>query len=226
MPVSDEIIRLVLADDDSIMREGVRAILSEAADIQIVGEAQNGSTAQQLAVQLRPRILLLDWQMPGLCPPEVVRCVRMHCPATVILVLTGYDRDAYLAEMIDVGAAGFLIKNETMASRLIGAIHRAARGKILFDAEQLGRARRWRETIGAKWGRLTDRERAVLTLIVRGQTDKEIGKALNIKSKTVGNHISNILDKLEVTSRTEAAIWVMKEGFHQTEIVGPRDKSS
>ena len=126
MNASEEIIRLVLADDDSLMREGIRAILSEASDIQIVGEAHDGFKAQQLTAQLRPRILLLDWQMPGPRPPEVVRFVRMHCPATSVLVLTGYDRDAYLAEMIDAGAAGFLIKNEAIASRLIEAIRRAA----------------------------------------------------------------------------------------------------
>lgn len=213
MNASEEIIRLVLADDDSIMREGIRAILREASDIQIVGEAQDGLKAQQLAAQLRPRILLLDWQMPGPPPAEVVCFVRAHCPETITLVLTGHDRDAYLAEMIDAGAAGFLIKNETIALRLIEAIRRAARGTILFDAEQSERAQRWRETVDAKWRSLTDRERQVLMLIVRGKTDREIADDLSIKLKTVNNHISNILDKLAVVSRTEAAVWVMKEGF-------------
>jgi len=96
---------------------------------------------------------------------------------------------------------------------LINAIRRAVRGVILFDAEQLERARCWRETIGAKWHRLTDREHQILTLIVQGKTDREIASELNLKLKTVNNHVSKILDKLEVASRTEAAVWVVKEGL-------------
>jgi len=213
MSSTEEIIRLVLADDHPTTRAGIRSLLSEAPDIQIVGEAQDGLEAQQLTSQFRPHILLLDLQMPGLRPAEVERWVRTHCPETITLVLTAHDRNAYLVDMIDAGVVGFLNKNEATASQLINAIRRAVRGVILFDAEQLERARCWRETIGAKWHRLTDREHQILTLIVQGKTDREIASELNLKLKTVNNHVSKILDKLEVASRTEAAVWVVKEGL-------------
>ncbi len=212
MGTHKQTIHVVLADDHPVTRAGIRAMLREAPDIEIVGEAQDGVEAQQLTAQMRPHILLLDLQMPGPRSAEVERWVRANCPETITLVLTAHDRDAYLSDMIDAGTAGYLLKGIS-APRLIEAIRRAVQGEVLLDAEQLERAQRWRETIGAKWRSLTDRERQVLMLIVRGKTDREIADDLNIKLKTVNNHISNILDKLEVASRTEAAVWVMKEGL-------------
>ena len=209
----EEMIRLVLADDDSLIREGIRAVLGEAPDVQIVGEAQDGRQTQQLTVQLCPGVLLLDWQMPGPRPPEVVRFVRTHCPGTRVLVMSGYDRDAYLAEMIDAGAAGYLIKPGMIPSRLSEAIRRAPRGEGLFDGQQLVRARRWQVEVAERWNSLTKRERQVLTLMATGKADREIAADLHISVKTAGNHISRILSKLDVPSRTAAALWVVKEGF-------------
>jgi len=209
----EKMIRVVLADDHVVTREGIRKMLAAATDLQIVGEAQDGVEAMQLAAQLQPDILLLDLQMPGPRPAEVERWVRANCPHTETLVLTAHDRRSYLAEMIDAGAVGYLHKSTTSAERLIAAIRSAAKGVILFEAEQMEQAQCWRETVGAKWNRLTEREREIMTLIVQGKKDKEIAKQLNIKLKTVGNHISSILEKLEMTSRTEAAVWVVKEGF-------------
>jgi two-component system NarL family response regulator len=209
----ERVIRVVLADDHAVTREGIRKMLDRAADLQIVGEAQDGMEAMQLAAQLQPDILLLDLQMPGPRPAEVERWVRANCPHTETLVLTAHDRRSYLAEMIDAGAVGYLHKSTTSAERLIDAIRCAARGAILFDAEQVEQARCWRETVEAKWKRLTEREREILALIVHGKTDKEIAAQLSIKLKTVGNHVSSILEKLEMTSRTEAAVWAVKEGF-------------
>ena len=208
-----KMIRVVLADDHAVTREGIRKMLAAAADLQVVGEAQDGLEAMQLAAQLQPDILLLDLQMPGPRPAEVERWVRANCPHTETLVLTAHDRRSYLAEMIDAGVVGYLHKSTTSAERLIEAIRRAANGAILFDAGQVEQAQRWRETVGAKWNRLTARERKILELIVQGRTDKEIAAQLGIKLKTVGNHISNILEKLEMTSRTEAAMWAVREGF-------------
>ena len=204
----EEMIRLVLADDDSLIREGIRAVLGEAPDVQIVGEAQDGRQTQQLTVQLCPRVLLLDWQMPGPRPPEVVRFVRTHCPGTKVLVMTGYDRDAYLAEMIDAGAAGYLIKPEMIPSRLIEAIRRAARGEVLFDGQQLERARRWREEAGQKLNSLSKRERQVLKLLAQGLDNKAIAETLGVTPKAAAFHVGGILGKLEVPSRQAAIVWV------------------
>jgi len=140
-------ITLVFADDHPVARAGIRAMLSEAPDIQIVGEAENGTEVQQLVSQLQPQILLLDLKMPGRPSAEVERWVRANHPETATLILTAHDRDAYLVDMIDAGASGLLSK-EASAERLVGAIRRAANGEILFDSQQFHRAQRWRKVAG------------------------------------------------------------------------------
>src|SRR5574341_1469328 len=127
-------ISLLLTDDDPIVRAGIRAVLSKATDIKIVGEARDGFEAQQLVGRLRPKILLLDLKMPGLSAAELEKWVRENYPDTITLVLTAHDRDAHLAGMMEAGAAGYMSKGES-AERLIGAIRRAAQGEI-----QIGRA--------------------------------------------------------------------------------------
>ena len=141
-------ISLLLADDDPIVRAGIRAVLTKATDIRIVGEAKNGLEAQEMVGKLRPKILLLDLKMPGLSPAELEKWVREHYPETITLVLTSHDRDAYLAGMMEAGAAGYMSKGDS-AAQLIGAIRRAAQGEILFDVEQFARARQWRARNGA-----------------------------------------------------------------------------
>lgn len=202
-------ITVILADDHPLVREGIRSTLSKAADIQIVGEAESGTQTQQLVAELRPRILLLDLKMPGPHPAEIEKWVRTNYPETVTLVLTAHDRDSYLTRMIDAGAAGLIDKGES-GDRLIGAIRRAARGEFLFDRRQLDRARHWRESAGEKWESLTNREREILRFLVKGFDNAYIGKTLMITSKTVAYHITNILVKLGVSSRQEAAAWVHK----------------
>ena len=200
-------ITLVLADDHAVARAGVRAILSLASDIQIVGEAENGDEVQELVAKSRPRILLLDLKMPGMRPAEIEKWVRTHYPETVTLVLTAHDRDSYLTKMIDAGAAGLIDKSES-GERLLGAIRRAASGEILFDREQLDRARNWRQGAGKQWESLTNREREILLLLVKGFDNAHIADVLTVTSKTVAYHVTNILEKLEVSSRQEAVAWV------------------
>lgn len=202
-------ITLVFADDHAVTRAGIRAILSQASDIQIVGEAVNGIEVQGLVEKHRPQILLLDLKMPGPPPVEIEKWVRTNCPETATLVLTAHDRDSYLTAMIDSGVVGLIDKKET-AERLIGAIRRAAKGEILFDNRQLNRARRWREIAGEKWASLTDRERQVLELLVQGLSRVETANHLEIVPKTVDYHIANILKKLDVKSNKEAICWVHK----------------
>lgn len=202
-------ITLVLADDHAVARAGVRAILSTAADIEIVGEAENGDMVQELVARLRPRILLLDLKMPGMPSAEIEKWVRTNYPETVTLVLTAHDRDSYLTRMIDAGASGLLDKSES-EERLVGAIRRAASGEILFDKGQLARARQWRESAGEKWESLTNREREILRLLVQGFDNAHIAGMLTVTSKTVAYHVTNILEKLEVSSRQEAVAWVHK----------------
>jgi DNA-binding NarL/FixJ family response regulator len=200
-------ISLLLADDDPVVRAGLRSILAKAADLKIVGEATNGLEAQQMVGKLRPRILLLDLKMPGLSPSELEKWVREHYPDTITLVLTAHDRDAYLAGMMEAGAAGYMSKGES-AKGLIGAIRRAAQGEILFDVEQFTRARHWRENVSEKWSSLTERERQVLKLIAEGMDNKAIARSLKITSKTAAFHVTHILEKLGVDSRQKALAWI------------------
>lgn len=202
-------IRVLLADDHPVARAGIRTILQEASDIEVVGEARDGTEAQQLAVELRPQVLLLDLQMPGSPSCEIEGWVRARCPETTTLVLTAHDRDSYLADMIEAGAAGFVTKEEA-PERLREAIRRAARGEILFTGEQWARARRWREEVGELWASLTEREREVLTLIAAGRSNKQIARALGICECTVETHVGNLLGKLGVASRTEAVAWAWR----------------
>ncbi len=200
-------VSLLLADDDPIVRAGIRAVLSKASNIKIIGEAKNGVEAQQMVARLRPKILLLDLKMPGLSPTELEKWVRENHPETITLVLTAHDRDAYLAGMMEAGAAGYIAKGES-AEGLIGAIRRAAEGEILFDVEQFARARRWRETVSEKWSSLTERERQVFKLMAQGLDNKAIAQSLKITPKTTAFHVTHILEKLGVDTRQKAVAWV------------------
>lgn len=203
-----ETISLLLTDDDPIIRAGIRSVLSKTKDIKVIGEAENGVEAQKMVGKLRPKILLLDLKMPGkLSAAQLENWVRENYPDTITLVLTAHDRDAYLAKMMDAGAAGYMSKGES-AERLIGAIRRAARGEVLFDVEQFIRARRWRETVGKKLSTMTERELQVLRLMAEGLDNRAIAKSLNIATKTVEFHIAHILEKLGLDSRQKAAAWV------------------
>ena len=200
-------IRVVLADDHPPTREGVRAALESAADIDVVGEAGDGVEAKKLVAALGPDILLLDLIMPGPKPADIERWVRHNHPETITLILTAHDRDALLAEMAEAGAAGFLTKEEDTPA-LVAAIRRAAQGEVLYTPEQLERVHRWREEVGQRWDCLTEREREVLRELVAGQSNSAIAETLSVAKKTVEYHVTNILRKLGVASRLEAAAWV------------------
>jgi len=203
------IITVLLADDHPSTRAGIRTILQGIHDIRVVGEADNGNDVKRLVGKLCPKILLLDLVMPGPSPAELERWVRTTCPETITLVLTAHDRDAYLANMMDAGAAGFIPKTEKV-EQLIQAIRRATGGEVLFTSDQLSRAQCWREKAGSKWEKLTDREGEILRLLSDGLGNKAISEKLVISPKTTAYHVTNILEKLGVKSRYEAVAWLHK----------------
>ena len=204
-----ETIRVLLADDHPALRAGIRAILERAPDIQVVGEADDGTKVQQLTADLRPQVLLLDLRMPGPRPVETMAWVRAHCPETTVLVLTAHDVDGYLAAMVEAGAAGFVVKEEAPET-IVAAVRAAARGEVLFSGEQYARARRWREEVGARWESLTEREQEVLRLLAEGLNNRAIAKRLCVTIRTVECHVTSILSKLGVASRLEAVAWAHK----------------
>lgn len=200
-------IRVLIADDQAPTREGIRILLQSAPGIDVVGEAQDGAEAQQMVAELCPDILLLDLVMPGTKPSDIERRVRERYPETVVLILTGHDRDHFLAQAVEEGVAGYLTKDVEQTD-LVAAIRRAARGEVLITGEQLARARRWSREVGARWERLTEREREVLGILAQGKSNAEIAEALSITVRTVETHVGNILAKLDVASAREAIAWV------------------
>lgn len=183
--------------------------------MRVVGEAENGNQVMEAVAKLRPRILLLDLKMPDTSPAQLERWVRTHYPETITLVLTAHDRDTYLANMVDAGAAGYLSKNES-SDKLIAAIRRAACGEVFFSDEQLERLQKWRGTVGEKWESLSKREKVVLKRVAQGANNQEIADALGVTVKTVEYHIGNILKKLELKSRQAAIVWLHENDLDES----------
>jgi NarL family two-component system response regulator LiaR len=204
-------ISVLIVDDHPPLRAGIRTILEKASDIYVVGEAGNSEEAKNLLNALRPKIILLDLIMPDFSPSTFEKWVRENYPETITLVLTAHGRDAYLATMMDAGATGYLDK-EMRAEQLIHAIRRAASGELLFDEEQIARARHWHKDIEAKWNSLTKQEHEVLRLAGDGLDNKHIARKLFITTKAIEKHLTNVYQKLEVTSRAEAIIWWNENG--------------
>lgn len=206
-----KIITILIVEGHPTTLLGIRSILEKATDFKVVGSTGDGTHLKRMVAELRPNILLLDLKMPHLSPVDLEKWVRENHPETIALVLTAHDRDAYLANMMDAGAAGYLDK-KLRAGQLISAIRRAAHGEILFDKKQIERARLWREDVSQKWESLSDREQEVLHLLTEGFDNKEITASLGITINTVEKHLKSIYKKLDVNSRTEAVHWWMETG--------------
>lgn len=202
-------ITILIADDEPLARAGIRTVLSQVEDFEVVGEAQDGFEVQELVPKLLPKILLLDYQMPGPGAYNLEKWIRENYPETTALVVTAHDRDAYLSETIDSGMAGFLLKNEK-AERLIQSIRDVANGTPLFTEEQIERAQKWKQDVETRWESLSAREQEVLRHLASGEDNKTIAKSLAISIKTVEFHVTNILKRLDVTSRDEAIVWMLK----------------
>jgi len=203
-----EKITVLAVDDHPLALAGVQKILEQAEDLEMIGQAANGEEALQKIAKLRPQVLLLDLKMPGLPAREVEKWVREHYPEIVTIILTAHDRDYYLAEMMKAGVAAYVDKN-SRGEQLIASIRRAASGEKLFTEKQIERIKTWRAEIGPKWDSLSDTERDVLRLMVKGSNNSQIAELRGIAERTVVFHISNILRKLGVETRQAAAAWAV-----------------
>ncbi len=203
-------IRVLLVDDQSIIREGLGSLLRNKPDIEIVGEAENGQAAVEIATALQPDIVLMDVRMPVMDGVAAIRSLRQKAPDIKVLVLTTFDDDEYITKAMGFGAKGYLLKDtpsEELA-QAIRAVHKGytQMGPGLFDKVILAPAKVEPE-ISPEFEQLTPREKEVLQLIAQGLNNREIAKTLYISERTVKNHINSILSRLNLRDRTQAAIF-------------------
>jgi NarL family two-component system response regulator LiaR len=208
-----EPIRVLIVDDHAVVREGLRTFLDLQDGIEVVGEAGDGEEALREAERLRPDVVLVDLVMPRLDGVETMRRLRERVPRARAIVLTSFLEDERLLPAIRAGAAGYLLKN-VQPQELARAVRTAAAGEALIDpavaarlVEALGDGREDRAD------QLTPREREVLALIARGFANKRIAAELGVAEKTVKTHVSNVLAKLGVSDRTQAALYATRIGL-------------
>ena len=205
-------IRLLLVDDQSIVREGLSSLLQTQPDIEVVGEAENGRVAIERAIALQPDVILMDIRMPVMDGVAAIRILKQEMPAIKILVLTTFDDDRYVTEAIAHGAQGYLLK-DTPSTELAQAIRLVNKGYSQMGPGLLAKAVNRApvsKLLPPEWERLTSREKEVLQLIATGYSNKEIATELYITERTVKNHVNSILRSLDLRDRTQAAIFAHK----------------
>jgi two-component system, NarL family, response regulator DevR len=207
-------LRVMLVDDHAIVREGLRALLEEETSIAIVGEAANGNEATAMAARLKPNLVLMDLKMPGLPAPDTIRVMRAHDPAVQVLVLTSYVDDQQVQAVISAGALGYVLK-DVVKAELLQAMNTVARGEPWLHAEAqrliVNRLRRPARLNPLEL--LTERERSVLKLLAEGKSNRDIGRTLRLTEGTVKGYVSNILAKLKLEDRTQAALLAVRHGL-------------
>ena len=202
-----ESIRVLIADDHLIVREGLRLILETADGVELVGEAANGAEALRLAQELHPNVVLMDMQMPVMDGLTAIERLRAELPEIAVVILTTYNEDDLMRRGLRAGARGYLLKDTDRAT-LLDTIRAAARGETLLKPEILARLLSSDESARANTARdgieLTEREHQVLQAVARGERSKEIAAQLNITERTVKAHLASIYNKLGVDSRAAA----------------------
>lgn len=206
-------IRLLLVEDQTLMRQGLKTILDLEPGFRVVGEAADGERGVQLALELRPDVVLMDVQMPKLNGVQATAELVRQWPEARVVILTTFDRDDYVYQGVRAGALGYLLK-DTPATQLIETIRRVHAGEPFIQPEIASRALREmmrpaEQTIEP----LSEREREVLVLLAQGASNREIAEKLVITEGTVKNHVSNILGKLQAENRTQAADIARKRGL-------------
>lgn len=214
-------IRILLADDHRVVREGLRTFLELTGDIEVAGEAADGREALQLCTDLVPDVVLMDLVMPGLNGIEATRQIRAQSPTTKVIALTSFTEDDTLFPAIKAGAAGYLLK-DVEPHDLAEAVRTVHRGEGLLDPRVAAKVMHELAagTPAHSTTELTAREHEVLGLLAGGRSNKEIASELGVSVKTVKTHVSNVLQKLHLADRTQAALYAAREGVVREERPG------
>jgi len=215
-------VRVLIADDHAIVRKGIRALLSEAGGFEVVGEAGSGQEAVRLAQESSPDVILMDLLMPGMDGIEATRQITSRQPKTRILVLTSFAADNKVFPAIKAGALGYLLKDSS-PEELVRAIRQVHRGEPSLHPtiarkllQEIARPAELQPAPEA----LTDREMTVLRLIAQGLTNQDIAGQIAVSEPTVRTHVSRILGKLHLASRTQAALYAVREGLTDPDEAG------
>ena len=204
-------VRVLIADDHGVVRQGLRMFLALDPEIEIVGEAKTGEETLELARQLRPEVVLMDLLMPGMGGVAATQKIRQEMPEVEVIALTSVLDDEAVTGAVRAGAIGYLLKN-TDADELRRAIKAAAAGQVHLSPEAAARLLREVRIPGSPEA-LTERETAVLRLVAKGQANKQVARELGIGEQTVKSHVSRILGKLQLQSRTQAALYAVERGL-------------
>lgn len=208
-------IRVLLVDDHVVVRRGLRLVFDLEGDLEVVGEAGDGREALERVAALGPDVVVMDLLMPVMDGVEATRAIRAAHPDVEVVALTSVLEDRLVVDVVEAGAAGYLLK-ETRPDELFEAVRAAARGEVRLDPRaqaRLVRELRAPKTPAAPAEELTERERDVLRQLARGATNKAIAQALGVGEATVKTHVSNVLAKLGLKSRTQAALHALREGL-------------
>ncbi|MDX2850210.1 response regulator transcription factor [Actinacidiphila glaucinigra] len=212
--MADGPIRVLLVDDHQVVRRGLRTFLEVQPDIEVVGEAGDGEEGVDRAGELAPDVILMDVRMPGVDGIEALRRLRDNGSKARVLVVTSFTEQRTVVPALRAGAAGYVYK-DVDPDALAGAIRSVHAGHVLLQPEVADVLLSQEETTPGqgRGGTLTDREREVLSLIAEGRSNREIARALVLSEKTVKTHVSNILMKLDLSDRTQAALWAVRHGI-------------
>lgn len=211
-------IKILIADDHAVVREGTRRVLEQEPDLEVVGEAGDGEEAVELATDLKPDVAIIDISMPKMDGIEATKRIKAICPSVNVLILTAYDDDQFIFSLLEAGAAGYLLK--TVRSReLVDAVRAVYSGEsVLHPSVARKVLNRFVAAAGKPEGKepsgvLSEREMEVLKLAAKGLSNQDIADKLCLSIRTVQGHLGHIFNKLQVSSRTEAVVRAMKEGW-------------
>jgi two-component system, NarL family, response regulator LiaR len=211
-----ELINVIIVDDHEIVRKGIRAYLESTSEFRVVAEAASGKDALQLVAEMVPDVVLMDLIMPDMDGIKTTREIKNISPRTQIVVLTSFHEDIHIFPALKAGAISYILKDVTM-DELADALHRAARHEVTFHslvAERILRNIRGEDSAeGLLFAELTERELEVLKLIANAQTNSQIAEQLSISESTVKGYVSNILSKLHLDDRTQAAVYAWRKGL-------------